>query len=46
VGSSWTRLTVDYTPQIVGSNLDLTAYVTNAAPGTCFAADDVAITHG
>jgi hypothetical protein len=46
VGSAWTRLTVDYTPQIVGSNLDLTAYVTSAAPGTCFTADDVSITRG
>jgi parallel beta-helix repeat protein len=46
VGGTWTQLTVDITPQVLGSNLDLTAYVTNAAPGTCFTADDISITRG
>ena len=45
VGATWTKLTVDLTVQSPGSSLDLTAYVTNAAPGTCFTADDISITH-
>jgi parallel beta-helix repeat protein len=44
LGTTWTQLTVDITPQILGSTLDLTAYVTNAAPGPCFTADDISIT--
>jgi len=43
VGTSWTELTTDITPQVAGSNLDLTVYVTSAAPGTCFYADDVSL---
>jgi hypothetical protein len=35
-----------YPPQVVGSTLDLTAYTTTAAPGTCFYADDASITTG
>ena len=44
VGTAWQLLSVDLIPQVVGSTLDLTAYVSNAAPGLCFAADDISIT--
>ncbi len=44
VGTTWQLLTVDLVPQVTGSTLDLTAYVSNAAPGACFSADDISIT--
>jgi parallel beta-helix repeat protein len=41
--TSWQQVGVSYAPQVAGSNVDLTAYVTNATPGVCFYADDVVI---
>ena len=42
--TAWQKLSVNYTPVVPGSSsLDLNAYITNAAPGTCFYADDVTI---
>ena len=43
--TSWQQVSVVYTAQVPGSSLDLNAYVSSAAPGTCFYADDVAISH-
>jgi uncharacterized repeat protein (TIGR01451 family) len=43
--TDWQQVAVDYTPVAPGaSTLDLTATVYNAAPATCFLADDAAIT--
>lgn len=45
LSGSWQQITVSYTPGAAGtSNLDYNAYVSNAAPGDCFYADDAAIT--
>jgi PKD repeat protein len=45
LASSWQRVSVSYDAVAPGSgSLDLTAYVTNAAPGTCYYADDVSVT--
>lgn len=45
LSTSWQQVRLSYVPQAPGSsNLDYTAYTTNAAPGTCFYADDAAIT--
>jgi parallel beta-helix repeat protein len=46
LGSSWQQVTVAYTVQSPGSSLDFNAYLASAdaPPGTCFYADDVAIT--
>jgi PKD repeat protein len=45
LSSSWQRVSVSYDAAAPGSgSLDLTAFVTNAAPGTCFYADDVSVT--
>ena len=41
--TSWQQVSLSYTPVAPGSTLDFNAYVTKAAPGTCFAADDVSI---
>jgi hypothetical protein len=42
--TAWQQVSVAYTPLAPGaSTLDYTAYVANAAPGTCFYADDAAI---
>jgi parallel beta-helix repeat protein len=42
--TSWRRVTVTYTPASPGSStLDYTAYVSAAAPGICFYADDASI---
>jgi PKD repeat protein len=42
----WQPVTVSYVPVAPGiSTLDLTAYVSSAAPGTCFYADDASIAH-
>ncbi|MDX6256984.1 MAG: hypothetical protein QOJ11_3318 [Frankiales bacterium] len=40
LSTTWAQVTLAYTPS-VGTDLDLTAYLTNAAPGVCFLADDV-----
>ena len=41
--TSWQKLSVNYTPVVPGtSSLDFNAYVSGAAPGTCFYADDAA----
>jgi hypothetical protein len=43
--TSWQQVTVTISPQAAGSStLDLTAFVQNAPPGTCFYADDASIT--
>jgi parallel beta-helix repeat protein len=45
--TSWQQVSVTYTPGSPGSStLDLNAYVTGAAAGTCFYADDVALEQG
>jgi Carbohydrate binding domain len=45
--SGWQQVTVSYTPASPGSStLDLNAYVSGAAPGTCFYADDATIQLG
>jgi parallel beta-helix repeat protein len=41
--TSWQQVSVSYATQAPGSTLDFNAYVSSAAPGTCFYADDVAI---
>ena len=41
--TSWQPVSVDYTIVSPGSSLDFNAYVTSAAPGTCFYADDVSV---
>ena len=41
LSTQWENVSVDYSPALSGSNLDFTAYLTDAAPGTCFFADDV-----
>jgi hypothetical protein len=41
--TSWQRVSVDYTTGSPGSTLDLNAYVTGAAPGTCFYVDDATV---
>jgi Carbohydrate binding domain len=42
--TQWQKLTVTYTPAAPGSsNLDYTAYISNAPVGSCFNADDVSI---
>ena len=43
--TTWSPVTVTHTPA-AGSTLDFNAYVSSAPPGTCFYADDVAITNG
>ncbi len=45
LSTGWQQVALDYTPAAPGaSTLDLSATVYNAAPGTCFLADDAAIT--
>ena len=39
--TTWSQVSLPYTPTAAGDDLDLTAYLSNAAPGTCFEADDV-----
>jgi parallel beta-helix repeat protein len=47
LSSTWQQVTLAYTPGAPGSStLDLNAYVSAAAPGTCFYADDVSVTLG
>jgi PKD repeat protein len=47
LSTAWQPVTVSYVPVNPGtSTLDLNAYVSSAAPGTCFYADDVSIGHG
>jgi hypothetical protein len=41
--TSWQQVAVTNTVVSPGSTLDYSAYVTNAAPGTCFYADDASI---
>jgi parallel beta-helix repeat protein len=43
--ANWTQLSVTYPVGVVGSTIDLTLYTTNAAPGWCFDADDLWISH-
>ena len=45
--TAWQQLSLAYAPRSVGtSTLDLNAYVSNAPPGNCFYADDLAIVLG
>jgi PKD repeat protein len=44
--TSWQLVTVSYTIASPGSTLDFNAYVSSAAPGACFYADDAAISLG
>jgi PKD repeat protein len=41
--TSWQKVTLTHTTASPGSTLDFNAYVTSAAPGTCFYADDASI---
>jgi parallel beta-helix repeat protein len=41
--TSWQQVSVAYTTQSAGSSLDFNAYVSSAAVGTCFYADDASI---
>jgi len=43
LSTSWQQVSVAYTTVSPGSTLDFNAYVTGAAPGTCFYADDAVI---
>jgi hypothetical protein len=43
--SDWQQVAVTLPVTSPGSTLDLTAYVVNAPPGTCFHADDAALIH-
>jgi PKD repeat protein len=43
--TSWQEVSVVYAAQLSGSSLDFNAYVSSAAPGACFYADDVTISH-
>jgi parallel beta-helix repeat protein len=40
LSTDWQQVTVRYAPQVVGSSLDYTAYITKAKAGSCFTADD------
>ena len=45
--TSWQKVTASYVPSAPGeSTLDLNAYVSEAAPGNCFVADDAAVSLG
>jgi hypothetical protein len=44
--TSWQLVTVSYTIASPGSTLDFNEYVSSAAPGTCFYADDAGISLG
>jgi hypothetical protein len=44
--TAWQQVTVSYPIAGPGSTLDFQAYIDNAAPGTCFYADDAAILLG
>jgi K319-like protein/carbohydrate binding protein with CBM4/9 domain len=44
LSTSWQRVSVAYTVTSPGSSLDLQAWIASAPTGTCFLADDVAIT--
>jgi parallel beta-helix repeat protein len=44
--TAWQRISTSYATQSPGSTLDFNAYVTGAAPGTCFHADDAVIALG
>jgi hypothetical protein len=45
--TSWQKVTVSYVPSAPGASaLDLNAYVTDAASGNCFVADDAAVSLG
>jgi hypothetical protein len=44
--TAWQPITLGYTPASPGSSLDLNVYITGAPPGTCFYADDFAISGG
>jgi parallel beta-helix repeat protein len=47
LSTAWQELSVSYAAASPGtSTLDLSAYVSGAAPGTCFYADDVVLTRG
>jgi hypothetical protein len=48
LATSWQQVTVTYQVTSSGSTLDLNAYLASAdaPPGTCFYADDTAITVG
>jgi PKD repeat protein len=46
LSTTWQQVSVSYAAQVVGSTLDLNAYVVSAPPGVCFYADDASITIG
>ena len=45
LSSNWQRITLTHTTASPGSSLDFNAYVTKAAPGSCFYADDASVAH-
>ena len=44
LGTSWQQIVVNYAPQVTGSTLDFTVYVSSAPVGSCFYADDASVT--
>jgi parallel beta-helix repeat protein len=44
--TSWQKVSVTATVAVPGSTLDFNAYISSAAPGTCFSADDASIVAG
>jgi PKD repeat protein len=46
LSTDWQQVTATLPVTSPGSKLDVNAYVSKAAPGTCFYADDIAIHHG
>jgi PKD repeat protein len=44
LSTSWQQISLTYASVKAGTTLDYTAYLTNAAPGVCFIADDAAET--
>jgi hypothetical protein len=46
LSTSWQQATVTLPVSTPGSTFDYNAYVSNAAPGTCFYADDATIYNG
>ena len=41
--TAWQQITLNAVTTVVGSTVDYTAYVSNAAPGNCFYADDASV---
>ena len=44
LSTTWQQVSIPYVPVAPGSSLDYNAYVSSAAPGNCFYADDAVLT--